>query len=112
MSAIYSLWRRELLRFIRRPLAPAGTIALPLLMFLAHRPVSLQGFEIVAAFTLLLALIPIADDPRHEFLQGVNATPAPRLAPFCAKLLAAWTVVVTNVVILAGLVLSLNLLNP
>jgi hypothetical protein len=103
VSAIYSLWRRELLRFIRRPLAPAGTIALPVLMFLAHRPVSLQGFEIVAVFTLLLSLIPIADDPRHEFLQGVDVSPAPRIAPICAKLLAAGTVVLTNVVILAAL---------
>jgi len=103
VKAIEALWRRELLRFIRRPLAPAGTIALPLLMVLGHRPVGVQGFEIVGAFTLLLALIPIADDPRHEFLQGVEVSPAPRIAPICAKLFAAGTVLLTNIVILAAL---------
>ena len=104
MSAIVSLWRRELLRFIRRPLAPASTIALPLLMFLADRPVKAAGFEIVVSLTFLLALIPIADDPRDGFLQGVAAAPVSRVAPVCAKLLALGTVVTINGVLLAILV--------
>ena len=104
MSAIVPLWQRELLRFIRRPLAPAGAIALPLLMVLTGKPVAARGFEIVAGFTILLALIPIADDPRNEFLQGVGASPATRAALICAKLLALGTVVTINGVLLAILV--------
>lgn len=102
--AIVSLWHRELLRFLRRPLAPAGTIALPLLMFLAQRPVSAAGFEIVGSFTVLLALIPIADDPGHEFLQGLAVSPTARLSLICAKLLALGTIVTINGVLLSALV--------
>jgi hypothetical protein len=101
---IVSLYHRELLRFIRRPLAPASVIALPLVMFLGRQPASARAFEIIGSLTLLLAVIPIADDPRSGFLQGIAASPAPRIALICAKLLALGTIVTINGVLLAALV--------
>lgn len=102
MSAISSLWRRELLRFVRRPLAPAGTVALPLLMLVSGGPISAQSFASVGTFTLLLAIIPIADDSSAEFRQGIAASPARGMALILAKILTVGTVVLANSVLLAA----------
>lgn len=105
MLATYSLWTRELLRFLRRPNCSLSAIALPVILYFGSDQVRSSSYTLVTSVTMILALVAAVDDPAKEFLQGVHASPAPRITIVLAKAMALVTVAAINALILALLVL-------
>ena len=100
MLATYSLWLRELLRFVRRPNCSLSALALPVILYLGADTLRPASFTLVGSVTVILVLVAAIDDPAKEFLQGVHASPAPRVAVVLGKALAGVTLALINVVIL------------
>jgi len=115
---IYSLWRRDILRFVRQPSRVVGALASPVLFWLvigsgmgaSFRPpgvdaASAGGFLqyyfpgsliLVVLFTAIFSTISVIEDRQEGFLQGVLASPAPRLAIVLGKSLGCTTLAVLN----------------
>ncbi len=108
MLATYSLWLREVLRFLRRPSCSLSALALPVILYLGADSIRSSSFTLVASVTMILALVAAIDDPAHEFLQGVHASPAPRVTIVLAKGLAGVTLAALNAVILFLLALTVR----
>jgi ABC-2 type transport system permease protein len=105
MLATYSLWLRELLRFLRRPNCSLGALALPAILYFGADSLRAPAFTLIGSVTIILALVAAIDDPASEFLQGVKASPAPRVALVLGKALAGVTLALINVLILVLLTL-------
>ena len=110
MPAIVSIWIRELLRFRRRPPYSLSALAFPAILFLGADAIHASSFALIAGFTVLLATIAAVDDPVNEFLQGVHASPAPRIAIVLGKVMAALSVTAINIAVL--FLLSLMVRHP
>jgi ABC-2 type transport system permease protein len=108
MLAVYSLWLRELLRFLRRPNCSLGALALPVILYFGADSIRVSTFALLAGVTAILALTATIDDPDHEFVQGVQASPAPRITIVVAKALAVVTLAAINGIVLIVLALTIR----
>lgn len=110
MTAVWSLWRRELVRFFRQPSRVAGAVGSPLLFWLfigsglsgTFRLPGAEGVDyleyffpgtvtLVVLFAAIFSTISIIEDRREGFLQGVLAAPVPRAAIVAGKVLGGAT---------------------
>ena len=111
LLAVWSLLAREVLRFVRQRNRIIGAVGTPLLFWVllgsgfgrSFRPPGLSGemdylafffpgaILLVVLFTTIFASISIIEDRNEGFLQGVLATPTPRLAIVLGKVLGAAT---------------------
>ena len=110
MTAVWSLWRRELVRFFRQPSRVAGAVGSPLLFWLfigsglsgSFRLPGAEGIDyleyffpgtvtLVVLFAAIFSTISIIEDRREGFLQGVLAAPVPRAAIAAGKVLGGAT---------------------
>ena len=109
--ATYSLWRREVVRFVRQRSRIVGALGSPLVFWLLIGsglgrsfqgpgvPVSggyLEFFypgtlALILLFTAIFATISIIEDRQEGFLQGVLVAPVPRAAVVLGKILGATT---------------------
>lgn len=133
MTGMWSLWRRELVRFFRQPSRVAGAVGSPLLFWLfigsglsgSFRLPGAEGIDyleyffpgtvtLVVLFAAIFSTISIIEDRREGFLQGVLAAPVPRAAIVAGKVLGgatlAWLQGAAFLLLapLAGLRLSLS----
>ena len=110
LTAVGSLWRRELVRFFRQPSRVAGAAGSPLLFWLfigsglsgSFRLPGAEGLgyleyffpgtvTLVVLFAAIFSTISIIEDRREGFLQGVLAAPVPRTAIVAGKVLGGAT---------------------
>lgn len=112
LLATLSLWRRDVVRFLRQPSRIIGAIGSPLLFWLligSGLQHSFQGgpggpdylrffypgaLAMVVLFTAIFSTISVIEDRDQGFLQGVLVSPAPRLAIVAGKLLGGTTLAV------------------
>lgn len=107
LLAIWSLWRRELVRFYRQRHRVVGALGLPLLVWLfigsgfgsSFHPPDVAGamsyreyfypgvMTLVVLFTAIFSSISVIEDFRDGFLDGVLVTPAARSAVVLGKML-------------------------
>jgi ABC-2 type transport system permease protein len=132
--ATYSLWHRELLRFVRQPSRLAGAFAMPLIFWLLigtglsssfrlpGGPASVSYLEyffpgtvvLLVLFGAIFSTFSVIDDRNAGFLQGVLVAPVSRSAIVLGKVLGgatlAWLqgVLVLMLAPLAGVTLSLE----
>lgn len=124
MLPIYSIWLRDLLRFVRQRSRVVGSLATPVLFWIVlgsglGRSFSAGGesnasggyleyyfagtIALIVLFTSIFSTISIIEDRREGFLQGVLASPASRTSIVLGKVLASTTLASLN----AGLFLLL-----
>jgi len=122
LLAIYSLWTREVVRFLRQRSRIVGALGSPVLFWLLigsgfGRSVraghTLSGgyleyfypgtLALIVLFTAIFSTISVIEDRQEGFLQGVLVAPVPRLAIVAGKVLGATTLAVLQ----AGLFLLL-----
>lgn len=118
--AIYSIWLRDLLRFVRQRSRVVGSLATPVLFwivlgsglgrsFTAGGDASGSGgyleyyfagtVALIVLFTSIFSTISIIEDRREGFLQGVLASPASRTSIVLGKVLASTTLALINATI-------------
>lgn len=134
MIAVYTLWRRELVRFFRQPSRIAGAAGSPLIFWvligsglsgsfrLPGGPADLDYLEYFFPGTMVLTLlfaaifstISVIEDRNQGFLQGVLVAPVPRASIAAGKVLGGATLAWLQAVIflalapLAGVRLTLS----
>jgi len=118
LRAIYALWWRDVIRFLRQPSRVVGALASPVLFWLVigsglgssfHAPTApgsetggfLQYYfpgslALIVLFTAIFSTISVIEDRNEGFLQGVLASPAPRLAIVLGKALGSTTLAALN----------------
>ena len=111
MLAVYSLWRRDVVRFLRQPSRVVGALATPILFWFvigsglgssfAEEGGFLQYYfpgslALIVLFTAIFSTISVIEDRQEGFLQGVLASPAPRVAIVLGKALGSTTLAVLN----------------
>ncbi len=109
--AAFTLWQRELVRFIRQPSRVIGAIGSPAIFWLllgsgfgqSFRPSAsplVNGYleyfypgtlALIVLFTAIFSTISIIEDRHEGFLQGVLASPASRIDIVTGKLMGAAT---------------------
>jgi len=114
--AIYSIWLRDLLRFVRQRSRVVGSLATPILFWFVlgsglGRSFTVSGdggsggyleyyfagtIALIVLFTSIFSTISIIEDRREGFLQGVLASPASRTAIVLGKVLASTTLALIN----------------
>ena len=107
--AAYSLWLRDILRFLRQPSRIVGALLTPVIFWLligSGMGSSFQGgflpyyfpgsLALIVLFTAVFSTISIIEDRQEGFLQGVLASPAPRAAIVIGKALGSTTLAVIN----------------
>ncbi len=118
--ATYSLWRRDVVRFLRQPSRVVGALLTPVIFWFVigsglgssfqGNPEGLSpqlpsGFlpyyfpgslALIVLFTAIFSTISIIEDRQEGFLQGVLASPAPRAAIVMGKALGSTTLAVLN----------------
>lgn len=122
--AIYSLWRRDVIRFLRQPSRVIGALASPVLFWFVIGSGLGSSFEggflqyffpgslaLIVLFTAIFSTISIIEDRQEGFLQGVLASPAPRVAIVLGKALGSATLATVNGVLFL-LLLPLAGLSP
>ena len=107
--AAFTLWQRELVRFLRQPSRVIGAIGSPAIFWLllgsgfgqSFRPASsplINGYleyfypgtlALIVLFTAIFSTISIIEDRHEGFLQGVLAAPVSRIDIVTGKLLGA-----------------------
>ena len=107
--AAWTLWQRELVRFVRQPSRVIGAIGSPAIFWLllgsgfgqSFRPGNstlVNGYleyfypgtlALIVLFTAIFSTISIIEDRHEGFLQGVLASPASRIDIVTGKLLGA-----------------------
>lgn len=112
--ATRSLWRREVVRFLRQRSRVMGALVTPLVFWLllgtglgaSFRPAAAPGdlgyleyffpgiLMLVVMFTAIFSTISIIQDREAGFLQGVLASPAPRSSIVLGKVLGGATLAV------------------
>ena len=124
LPAIYSLWRRDVVRFLRQPSRVIGALASPVLFWFVIGSGLGSSFEggflqyffpgslaLIVLFTAIFSTISIIEDRQEGFLQGVLASPAPRVAIVLGKALGSTTLATINGVLFL-LLLPLAGLHP
>jgi ABC-2 type transport system permease protein len=112
MQAVYSLWLRDVIRFVRQPSRVIGALASPVLFwfvigsglgssFTADGGGFLQYYfpgslALIVLFTAIFSTISVIEDRQEGFLQGVLASPAPRVAIVLGKALGSTTLAALN----------------
>jgi len=116
--ATYSLWLRDVLRFVRQPSRVIGALLTPVIFWFvigSGMGSSFQGhpegvstaagflpyyfpgsLALIVLFTAIFSTISIIEDRQEGFLQGVLASPAPRAAIVMGKALGSTTLAVLN----------------
>lgn len=112
--ATYSLWRRDVLRFLRQPSRIVGALLTPVIFWFVigsglgtsfQSATGEAGFlpyyfpgslALIVLFTALFSTISIIEDRQEGFLQGVLASPAPRAAIVMGKALGSMTLALIN----------------
>lgn len=112
--ATYSLWLRDVLRFLRQPSRIVGALLTPVIFWFVigsglgssfQSDTGETGFlryyfpgslALIVLFTALFSTISIIEDRQEGFLQGVLASPAPRAAIVLGKALGGTTLAVIN----------------
>jgi ABC-2 type transport system permease protein len=110
--AVYSLWRREIVRFLRQRSRVAGALGSPLVFWLligsglgqsfqAGPGVTMDGgyleyfypgaLALVVLFTAIFSTFSLIEDRQEGFLQGVMVAPVPRSAVVLGKVLGGAT---------------------
>lgn len=116
--ACWTLWRREMVRFLRQRSRVIGALGTPVIFWLlmgAGLQESLQvpgadarvnylefsfpgAIAAILLFTAIFSTISLIDDRREGFLQGVLVAPVPRSAIALGKILGATTLAVGQAV--------------
>lgn len=122
--AVYSIWLRDLRRFVRQRSRVVGSLATPILFWFVLGSGLGRSFNsgdgtggyleyyfagtiaLIVLFTSIFSTISIIEDRREGFLQGVLASPASRLSIVIGKVLGSTTLAAIN----AALFLVLALL--
>lgn len=107
MLAVGSLWRRELVRFLRDRSRLTGSLLQPVLFWVlfsgalhsSFKPANLDygqyffvgTLAMIALFTAIFATITVIEDRKEGFLQGVLVAPVPRSAIALGKILGGAT---------------------
>jgi ABC-2 type transport system permease protein len=114
MLAIYALWRREIVRFLRQRSRVVGALAQPVVFWLllgaglspSFRPAGAAGgagylaylfpgiLALVLLFTAIFATISTVEDRRAGFLQGVLVAPVGRTGIVVGQALGGTTLAV------------------
>jgi len=112
--AVYSLWRRDVTRFLRQPSRVVGALLTPVIFWFVigsglgssfQSATGEAGFlpyyfpgslALIVLFTAIFSTISIIEDRQEGFLQGVLASPAPRAAIVLGKALGSTTLAVLN----------------
>jgi len=112
--AVYSLWRRDVIRFLRQPSRVVGALLTPVIFWFVigsglgssfQSATGESGFlpyyypgslALIVLFTAIFSTISIIEDRQEGFLQGVLASPAPRAAIVFGKALGSTTLAVLN----------------
>ena len=112
--ATYSLWRRDVIRFLRQPSRIVGALLTPVIFWFVigsglgssfqagpaeggFLPYYFPGsLALIVLFTAIFSTISIIEDRQEGFLQGVLASPAPRAAIVLGKALGSTTLAVLN----------------
>ncbi len=112
--ATYSLWRRDVLRFLRQPSRIVGALLTPVIFWFVigsglgtsfQSATGEAGFlpyyfpgslALIVLFTALFSTISIIEDRQEGFLQGVLASPAPRASIVFGKALGSMTLALIN----------------
>jgi ABC-2 type transport system permease protein len=112
--ATYSLWRRDVVRFLRQPSRIVGALLTPVIFWFVigsglgtsfQSATGEAGFlpyyfpgslALIVLFTAIFSTISIIEDRQEGFLQGVLASPAPRAAIVLGKALGSTTLAVLN----------------
>jgi ABC-2 type transport system permease protein len=105
--AAWSLWRREIVRFLRDRSRLTGSLLQPLVFWLlfsgalhgSFKPGGMAYGEyffvgtlaMIALFTAIFATITVIEDRKEGFLQGVLVAPVPRAAIALGKILGGAT---------------------
>ncbi|HVS00674.1 MAG TPA: ABC transporter permease [Thermoanaerobaculia bacterium] len=112
LLAVYTLWRRELVRFFRQPSRIAGAAGSPLIFWLLigsglsgsfrlpGGPAGVSFLEyffpgtivLVLLFAAIFSTISVIEDRGQGFLQGVLVAPVPRAAVVAGKVLGGATI--------------------
>jgi ABC-2 type transport system permease protein len=117
LLASYTLWLREVVRFVRQRSRIVGALGSPLVFwfligsglgrsFQGGPALPLQGgyleyfypgtLALIVLFTAIFATISIVEDRQEGFLQGVLVAPVPRTAIVCGKILGSTTLAVAQ----------------
>ena len=112
--ATYSLWQRDVLRFLRQPSRIVGALLTPVIFWFVigsglgtsfQSATGEAGFlpyyfpgslALIVLFTALFSTISIIEDRQEGFLQGVLASPAPRASIVLGKALGSMTLAMIN----------------
>ena len=112
--ATYSLWKRDVLRFLRQPSRVVGALLTPVIFWFVigsglgssfQSATGEAGFlpyyfpgslALIVLFTAIFSTISIIEDRQEGFLQGVLVSPAPRAAIVLGKALGSTTLAVLN----------------
>jgi ABC-2 type transport system permease protein len=101
---VYSLWHREIVRFLRDRSRVSGSLLQPIIFWLlfagalhgsSFRPVGQDygtyfftgTLAMIALFTAIFSTVTVIEDRKDGFLQGVLVAPVPRLAIALGKIL-------------------------
>lgn len=132
LLAVWSLWRREVIRFLRQRSRVIGALGTPVVFWFligsglgsSFRPVGESGpsgyleyafpgtIVLIVLFTAIFATISIIEDRQAGFLQGVLVAPVGRSAIVLGKVLGSTTLAVVQAMLffmlapLAGVPLS------
>lgn len=110
---VYTLWQREIVRFLRQRSRVTGALAQPLVFWLllggglnaSFRPAGVDGSSYIAyfypgtialvlLFTAIFATIATVEDRKTGFLQGVLVAPVPRWSIVLGQALGGTTLAV------------------
>ncbi|MCA8955579.1 MAG: ABC transporter permease [Planctomycetes bacterium] len=118
--AIYSLWHREVLRFLLDRARVFSSLGQPVIFWLlfsgalgqsSFRPGQLGygeyffvgGLAMTLLFTAIFSTITVIEDRKEGFLQGVLVAPVPRLAIVLGKVLGSTTLALLNGLVFCAL---------
>lgn len=107
-KAVFSLWHREIVRFLRDRSRLTGSLMQPIIFWLLfsgalNNSVTFSGTEsyseyffsgtlaMITLFTAIFATITVIEDRKEGFLQGVLVSPVPRAAIALGKILGGAT---------------------
>jgi ABC-2 type transport system permease protein len=124
---VYSLWRREIVRFVRQRSRVFGSLLQPLGFWLvlgagfgrSFRPPGAEGslgdaasylayafpgtLIMIVLFTAIFSTISVIEDRREGFLQGVLVAPVPRSVVVLGKVLGGTTLAVLQALLFLAL---------
>ncbi len=119
-KAVFSLWHREIVRFLRDRSRLTGSLMQPIIFWVLfsgalNNSVTFSGTEsyseyffsgtlaMITLFTAIFATITVIEDRKEGFLQGVLVSPVPRSAIALGKILGGATLGVGLAVIFLAL---------